>query len=58
MSTSLSQYSDHLAKAGYGDVTTEILEAPEFYYAEDYHQGYFSIGRKVNITGSDLKIAA
>src|SRR5689334_21026675 len=31
-----------LTKAGYGKITTEILPAPEFYYAEDYHQQYLS----------------
>jgi peptide-methionine (S)-S-oxide reductase len=31
-----------LTKAGYGRITTEILPAPEFYYAEDYHQQYLS----------------
>ena len=29
-------------RAGYGAITTEILEAPEFYYAEDYHQQYLA----------------
>ena len=29
-----------LARAGYGAITTEILEAGPFYYAEDYHQQY------------------
>lgn len=29
-----------LARAGFGEVTTEILPVPEFYYAEDYHQQY------------------
>ena len=29
-------------KAGYGAITTEIREAPEFYYAEDYHQQYLA----------------
>ena len=29
-----------LARAGFGAVTTEIRDAPEFYYAEDYHQQY------------------
>ncbi|HEX5474326.1 MAG TPA: peptide-methionine (S)-S-oxide reductase MsrA [Vicinamibacterales bacterium] len=29
-----------LSKAGYGAITTEILPAPPFYYAEDYHQQY------------------
>jgi peptide-methionine (S)-S-oxide reductase len=29
-----------LANSGFGSITTEIREAPEFYYAEDYHQQY------------------
>ena len=33
-------YAPRLAQAGYGAITTEILPAPEFYYAEDYHQQY------------------
>ena len=35
-------YQAVLAKAGYGAITTEIREAPEFYYAEDYHQQYLA----------------
>src|SRR3954471_3430414 len=35
-------YQRAIAKAGYGKITTEILPAPEFYYAEDYHQQYLS----------------
>ena len=31
-----------LKRAGYGPITTEILPAPEFYYAEDYHQQYLA----------------
>jgi len=37
---SKEKYGKELAKAGHGDITTEILEAPPFYYAEDYHQQY------------------
>jgi peptide-methionine (S)-S-oxide reductase len=35
-------YQQALASAGYGKITTEILDAPEFYYAEDYHQQYLA----------------
>jgi peptide-methionine (S)-S-oxide reductase len=35
-------YQQQLTAAGYGAITTEILPAPEFYYAEDYHQQYLS----------------
>src|SRR6266568_7171747 len=35
-------YQRLLSKAGYGPITTEILDAPEFYYAEDYHQQYLA----------------
>jgi peptide-methionine (S)-S-oxide reductase len=31
-----------LQAAGFGRVTTEIVDAPEFYYAEDYHQQYLA----------------
>lgn len=33
-------FAEKLGRAGYGPVTTEILDAPAFYYAEDYHQQY------------------
>jgi len=33
-------YAKALAEAGYGPITTEIVDAPEFYFAEDYHQQY------------------
>jgi peptide-methionine (S)-S-oxide reductase len=39
---SRSAYSGRLRGAGYGPITTEILDAPEFYYAEDYHQQYLA----------------
>jgi peptide-methionine (S)-S-oxide reductase len=35
-------YQQGLASAGYGHITTEIAPAPEFYYAEDYHQQYLA----------------
>jgi peptide-methionine (S)-S-oxide reductase len=33
-------YAKVLAEAKYGSITTEVLDAPVFYYAEDYHQQY------------------
>ncbi len=35
-------YQERLTKAGHGMITTEIVQAPEFYYAEDYHQQYLA----------------
>ena len=35
-------YQKALTKAGYNKITTEILDAPEFYYAEIYHQQYLA----------------
>jgi peptide-methionine (S)-S-oxide reductase len=37
---SRESYQDRLTAAGYGRITTDILDAPPFYYAEDYHQQY------------------
>ena len=37
---SLERYQSALAAQGFGGVTTEVREAPPFYYAEDYHQQY------------------
>lgn len=33
-------FQQRLRDAGFGPITTEIADAPEFYYAEDYHQQY------------------
>ena len=38
--TSREMYQGELSKAGYGEIQTEIRPAPEFYFAEDYHQQY------------------
>jgi peptide-methionine (S)-S-oxide reductase len=35
-------YEQELKKGGYGKITTEILDAPEFYFAEGYHQQYLA----------------
>lgn len=35
-------FQKNLTEAHYGPITTEIVEAPEFYYAEDYHQQYLA----------------
>ncbi|AFY36858.1 Peptide methionine sulfoxide reductase msrA [[Leptolyngbya] sp. PCC 7376] len=39
---SLKMYQGAIAEKGYGQITTEILDAPEFYYAEEYHQQYLA----------------
>ena len=39
---SRDMFQTQLTAAGYGVITTEILPAPEFYYAEDYHQQYLA----------------
>jgi peptide-methionine (S)-S-oxide reductase len=35
-------FQERLSDAGYGEITTEIVDAPEFFYAEDYHQQYLA----------------
>ena len=39
---SRDRYAPELAKAGLGAITTEIREAPDFFFAEDYHQQYLA----------------
>ncbi len=39
---SRATYGKALAARGYGPITTEILDAPVFYFAEDYHQQYLA----------------
>ncbi len=39
---SRERYQEVLQKSGFGRITTEIVEAPDFYYAEDYHQQYLA----------------
>ena len=40
--TSKAMYAQAIKSKGYGAITTEILDAPEFYFAEDYHQQYLA----------------
>jgi peptide-methionine (S)-S-oxide reductase len=39
---SRAAFQPRLTAAGYGPITTEIVPAPEFFYAEDYHQQYLA----------------
>ncbi len=39
---SRQMYQKRLSAAGRGTITTEIADAPQFYYAEDYHQQYLA----------------
>jgi len=39
---SLQLFQGRLAENGFGGITSEIIDAPEFYYAEDYHQQYLA----------------
>ena len=39
---SRAMFADRLKSSGYGAVTTEIVDAPEFFFAEDYHQQYLA----------------
>jgi len=39
---SRERYNAALAAAGYGPITTEIAPAPDFFYAEEYHQQYLA----------------
>jgi len=40
--SSRTMFQDELARAGYGEITTEIADAGPFYYAEAYHQQYLA----------------
>jgi len=39
---SVTKYQALLDKAGHGTITTEVVSAPEFFYAEDHHQQYLA----------------
>ena len=40
--SSRTMFAERLADKSYGEITTEIVDAPTFYYAEDYHQQYLA----------------
>jgi peptide-methionine (S)-S-oxide reductase len=40
--SSFARYQRRLTDGGFGEITTEVLEAPAFYYAEEYHQQYLA----------------
>jgi len=37
-----AQFQANLKEAGFGEITTEVMPVPEFYYAEHYHQQYLA----------------
>ncbi len=39
---SKARYQEALKAEGHGDITTEVLDAPPYYFAEDYHQQYLA----------------
>ena len=57
---SKDSYSRSLKEAGLGQVTTEVAEAPEFYFAEDYHQQYLAKvpGGYCNLRGTGVECPA
>jgi peptide-methionine (S)-S-oxide reductase len=42
VAASQAMFQSRLAAAGFGEITTEVAPAPEFFYAEDYHQQYLA----------------
>ena len=40
--SSRDAFQPYLSRAGFGPITTEVLPAPEYYYAEEYHQQYLA----------------
>jgi peptide-methionine (S)-S-oxide reductase len=45
---SLAAYQKRLSEAGYGEITTDVVPASDFYFAEGYHQQYLSDGKNPN----------
>ncbi len=50
---SRERYAADLSSSGYGDITTEIAPAQDFFYAEDYHQQY--LAKNLARAGVDLQ---
>jgi peptide-methionine (S)-S-oxide reductase len=40
--TSREMFAERLRRAGFGAITTEVIDAPDFYFAEEYHQQYLA----------------
>lgn len=57
---SRAAYQQALRAAGYGEITTEIVPAPPFFYAEEYHQQYLAKnpGGYCGLGGTGVKCAA
>jgi len=57
---SKADFELRLKAAGFGPITTEIIEAPDFYYAEDYHQQYLgkNPGGYCGLAGTGVKCSA
>jgi len=57
--SSRNQYQIVLLNAGFGEITTEIISAPQFYYAEDYHQQYLAKnpGGYCGLGGTGIQLA-
>ena len=56
---SKAAFEPGLRQAGFGPITTEILKAPDFYYAEEYHQQYLAKnpGGYCGLGGTGVKCA-
>jgi len=57
---SRARYNEDLKKSGYPPITTEIRDAPPFFYAEEYHQQYLAKnpGGYCGIGGTGVKCSA
>jgi peptide-methionine (S)-S-oxide reductase len=51
---SRERYASDLSSSGYGDITTEVAPAQEFFYAEEYHQQY--LAKNLARAGIDIQV--